>query len=307
MSYEKWEEDSKRGGHIDIGRARIFGSNWYGASANWAIPMLTAAIKENRREGAFHILMLHTDVEGHQTHPIPALSITALKELKSVTDYVGLGHTHMYYEIDNWAFNPGSLEVTSIDEFRETRGAFIVEVDENNQVSATHLRDYRQRPFQRLSFDVSGYADTKDIVQDALKKVINEARVAEEDKPRPIIEIKLQGHLGIKASLTEALKEIREEAEKLTDALHIRIKNFTVPVEYAIAADMPEDATREKLERRVIEDLIIRDNRYKTRVNEISDAVIGAKRFALSEEDPEKIAEFIALKLVESRESEIEV
>ena len=106
-----------RGGYIDIGRARIFGSHWYGASANWAIPMLTDAIKENRREGAFHILMLHTDVEGHQTHPIPALSIAALDELKSVTDYVGLGHTHMHYEIDNWAFNPGSIEVTNIAEY----------------------------------------------------------------------------------------------------------------------------------------------------------------------------------------------
>ena len=56
--------------------------------------MLTKAIKENRREGAFHILLLHTDVEGHQTHPIPALSLANLKELKSVTDYVALGHTH---------------------------------------------------------------------------------------------------------------------------------------------------------------------------------------------------------------------
>src|SRR5690606_38644139 len=125
IRYEPWNDD-KGGGFIDIGRARIFGSHWYGASANWAIPMLTKAIGENRRDGAFHILMLHTDVEGHQTHPIPALSISALKELKAVTDYVGLGHTHMHYEIDNWAFNPGSIDVTNIAEYRETRGVFLV-------------------------------------------------------------------------------------------------------------------------------------------------------------------------------------
>jgi DNA repair exonuclease SbcCD nuclease subunit len=63
------------------------------------------AIKGNRRAGAFHILMLHTDVEGHQMHPIPALSLDALKELKTAVEYVGLGHTHKHYEIDNWAFN----------------------------------------------------------------------------------------------------------------------------------------------------------------------------------------------------------
>jgi exonuclease SbcD len=308
MTYETWNEDTARGGFIDIGRARIFGSDWYGASANWAIPMLTDAIKENRRDDAFHILLLHTDVEGHQTHPIPALSLANLKELKSVTDYVALGHTHKAYEIDNWAFNPGSLEITSIDDYRETRGAFLVEVDENNQITATHVRDYKQRHFQRLSFDVSGYAETKEITEGVLAKVKGEARTASDyangdgsEMSKSIIEITLRGHLGFPNSNLQ-LKEIREQAQEMTDALHVRIKNHSAPVEYAVAADLEEDASREKLERRVIEDLIIRDNRYKTRVENISDAVIGAKRMALGEEEPEKIADFISLKLAVSGE-----
>ena len=305
ITYEVWDYDKEsytRGGFIDIGNARIFGSHWYGASANWAIPMLTEAIKENRREGAFHILLLHTDVEGHQTHPIPALSLANLKELKSVTDYVALGHTHKSYEIDNWAFNPGSLEITSIDDFRETRGAFLVEVGDNNEINATHVRDYKQRPFQRLSFDVSGYADTKQITEGVLAKVSGEARSAgdyangDNEISKPIIEITLRGHLGFPNSLLE-LQKIREEARVMTDALHVRIKNHSAPVEYAVAADLEEDASREKLERRVIEDLIIRDNRYKTRVDEIAEAVVGAKRMALSDEEPEKIVDFIALKI----------
>ena len=287
--YHPW--DDGRGGYIDIGRARIFGSHWYGASANWAIPMLTTAIKENRREEAFHILMLHTDVEGHQTHPIPALSIAALSELKSVTEYVGLGHTHMHYEIDNWAFNPGSIEVTNISEYRETRGVFLVEVDDDNKVIAKHIQDYRQRPFQRLSFQVTNYSDPKDLTRDLLEKISREAHQAE-DIP-PIIEITLRGQLGFPNSLIES-KRIRDEARKLTGALYIRLKNMSVPVEYAAALDVPEDAGREMLERRVVEDLVQRDNRFKGKSESISDAVIGAKRLALSEEDPEKIAEFIA-------------
>ena len=297
MHYEKWSDEEGQGGFVDIGNARIFGSDWYGAAANWAIPMLTDAIKEQRREGAFHILMLHTDVEGHQTHPIPALSIASLKELKSVTDYVALGHTHKCYEIDNWAFNPGSLEITKIDEYRETRGAWLVEVDENNQVIAKHLRDYTQRPFQRIGFDVSGYADAKEITESVLNKVTGEARPAEDGQPLPIIEITLRGHLGFPNSLLE-LQKIREETQKMTDALHVRVKNHTAPVEYAVAADLEEDVSREKLERRVIEDLIIRDNRYKVRADEMTEAVIGAKRMVLSDEEPEKIADFIALKAI---------
>jgi DNA repair exonuclease SbcCD nuclease subunit len=296
MSYEPWNAEIARGGFVDIKGARIFGSDWYGASANWAIPMLTEAIKDNRREDAFHILLLHTDVEGHQTHPIPALSITNLKELKTVTDYVALGHTHKFYEIDNWAFNPGSLEITSIDDYRETRGAFLIEVGENNEVNARHITDYRQRSFQRLSYDVTAKTDAKEITDGVLEKVKLEARVAEENEPKPIIEITLRGHLGFPNSLLE-LTKIREEAQKITDALHVRIKNHSAPVEYAVAADLEEDASREKLERRVIEDLIVRDNRYKSRPEEMAEAVIGAKRMVLSDEEPEKIADFISLKL----------
>jgi DNA repair exonuclease SbcCD nuclease subunit len=300
VTYTPWDADGGKGGFVDIGNARIFGSHWYGASANWAIPMLTEAIKENRREGAFHILLLHTDVEGHQTHPLPALSLVNLKELKSVTDYIALGHTHKSYEIDNWAFNPGSLEVTSIDEYRETRGAFLIEVGANNEVSAQHVRDYRQRPFQRIGFDVSGYSEAKEITEGVLAKVQGEARTASDyetgENLKPIIEITLRGHLGFPNSNLE-LQKIREEAQRLTDALHVRIKNHSAPIEYAVAAEVGEDVSRELLERRVVEDLIVRDNRYKMRVEDIAEAVIGAKRLALSDETPDKIMDFIALKI----------
>ncbi len=47
--YENWSDEDSKGGFIDIGNARIFGSNWYGASANWAIPILTEAMKEKQR------------------------------------------------------------------------------------------------------------------------------------------------------------------------------------------------------------------------------------------------------------------
>lgn len=296
MSYEPWNDAAKKGGFIDIGRARIFGSDWYGASGNWAIPMLTAAIKQNRRDDAFHILMLHTDVEGHQMHPIPALSLDALRELKQAVEYVGLGHTHKHYEIDNWAFNPGSIEITNISEFRETRGAFVVEVDDENNVSARHVSDYHYRPFQQLAFYVTDFDDAKLLTDEVLKMVRAEARIAESDKPQPIVEIALRGQLGFPNSLLE-MQKIRDEARAITGALQVRIKNQSVPADYLETPEDRDDAGRERLERRVVEDLIFRDNRYKSRSAEISDAVIGAKRMALSDDEPRKIAEFIALKL----------
>lgn len=292
MTYVSWDERAKRGGYLDIGRARIFGSDWYGASGNWAIPMLTEAIKQNRRDGAFHILMLHTDVEGHQVHPLPALSIDALNELRSAVEYVALGHTHKHYEIDNWVFNPGSIEITNISEFHETRGVFVVEVDDHNGVDARHIDEYRYRPFQRLEFQVTGYENAKTLTEELLAKVRREVRPAEPDKPDPIIEVALRGKLGFPNSLLE-LSKIRDSIKAMANALHVRIKNHTIPADYLEVPDDVDDLGRDKLERRVIGDLIVRDNRFKAEHKDLTETVIGAKRMALSEEPPEKIADFI--------------
>ena len=291
--YSAWDEATKRGGYIDIGRARIFGSHWYGAQGNVAIPKLTEAIKANRRDGAFHILLLHTDVEGHQMHPIPALTLDSLNKLKSVTDYVGLGHTHMHYEIDNWAFNPGSIEVTNISEYRETRGAFIVDVADDNSINVQHVTEYHHRPFQRLTFEVTQYSEAKDITAALLEQVGREARVAEVGMPAPIIEITLRGQLGFPNSLLE-MKKIRDDAMKITGALHIRIKNNSIPTEIRDAVDVDESEGREKVERGVVDLIVAKDNRFRSNAGNIAEAVVGAKRMALSDEEPEKIADFIA-------------
>jgi DNA repair exonuclease SbcCD nuclease subunit len=295
MAYTEWDEAARKGGYIDIGRARIFGSEWYGASGNWAIPMLTEAIKEHRRPGAFHILMLHTDVEGHQVHPIPALSLSALQELKEAVEYVGLGHTHKHYEIDNWAFNPGSIEITNISEYRETRGVFIVNVDDENNIDAQHISEYHYRPFQQIAVNVDNFDAAAALTEGVMSKIKNEGRAAEPGKPQPIIEIALRGQLGFPNSLIQ-MQKIRDEVKAMTNALHVRIKNHTVPADYLDPTEEADDLGREHLERRVIEDLIVRDKRFKSRALEISDAVIGAKRMALGDEPAEKIADFIALK-----------
>ncbi len=61
-----------------------------------------------------------------------------MNELKSLVDYLALGHTHKRFEIDGWAFNPGSLEACSIDEYREERGLYLVEVDDERNIHARH-------------------------------------------------------------------------------------------------------------------------------------------------------------------------
>jgi DNA repair exonuclease SbcCD nuclease subunit len=293
-----WNDEERTGSYIDIADARIFGSHWYGASATAAIPILADALRRAHSAGRFNILMLHTDVEGQTARPIPAVPVAKLKELKQLVNYVALGHTHKRFDLDGWAFNPGSLEPTSIDEYREERGAFLVEVDAEHNISARHISEYVQRPFQRIAYDVSGVEDADAVYAGVMDVIEREARKHDEssDDPAPIIEITLRGQLGFKNSLLP-INRMRDEAHERTRALHIMIRNQSVPVEYAVAAGMDAQAPRHERERRIIEDLIARDNRYKRRAREIAELVIETKRQALGNESPEKILELIAQKL----------
>jgi exonuclease SbcD len=300
-----WNEDDRTGSFIDIAGARIFGSHWYGASANTAIPLLADAMRGARDEGRFNILMLHTDVEGQLKRPIPALTIDKLNELKNLTHYVALGHTHKRFDIDNWAFNPGSLEPTAIDEYREERGLYLVEVDDRNNIKAEHITDYTQRPFQRIQFDVSGCVDPEAVCQGLMETVEREARKydADSEKPAPIIEVTLRGQLGFKNSLLE-IRRMREEIEQKTNALHVMMRNQSVPVEYAVAAGLDAQAPRQERERRIIEDLIARDARFRDRARDMAELVIESKRLALGQETPDKILELIEQKLGGSANAE---
>ena len=83
----------------------------------------------------------------------------------------------------------------------------------------------------------------------------------------------------------------------MTGALHIMISNRSVPVEYAVAAGLDSDATRQVRERRIIEDLITRDIRFRTRAHEMAALTLEAKRLALGDESPEKILSLIEQQL----------
>jgi DNA repair exonuclease SbcCD nuclease subunit len=274
--------------------ARIFGSYWYGANATTGISQLADALRDVRGEDKFNILMLHTDVEGQINRPIPAVPVEKLKELKTLVDYVALGHTHKRFEIDNWAFNPGSLEACTIDEYREERGAFLIEVGEEKNIKAIHIKDYAQRPFQRLSFDVSSALDEEAVHEGVMEVIEREANKYNPNskEPEPIIEINLRGHLGFKNSLLD-IKRIREDAKERTGALHIEIKNRSVPKDYAVAVGMDVEAPRHERERRIIEDLIMRNDRYKSRAAEMAELIINSKEMVLTDKTPEMILEQI--------------
>ena len=304
VSLVPWDDERRAGSYIDIGGIRIFGSIWYGSTVGQTLPALIDQLREHCEPQRFNVMMLHTDVEGQLNRPIPALPVAEINKLKSYINYLALGHTHKNFEIDGWVYNPGSLEACSVDEYANVRGAYLVEVADGRH-TARLMRDYHQRPVLRQSFDVSGLSTPEDLRENlfaALRREITPHDTAEANGEAPVIELTLRGHLGFKSSLLE-INRLREEIKKEFNPLLVMMKNQTVPVEYAVAAGLSKSVSRAERERRVIEDLIARDSRFRDQSQSLAALVIEAKRLALADEAPSRIVEMIEQKIAEAQSS----
>ncbi len=309
---ESWDDNSRKGSFVDVetkdGNFRIFGSTWYGTTVTRQLPSLVDEIRVHRRADAFNVMMLHTDVEGQLNRPIPALPVAKINELRTVVDYLALGHTHKNFAIDNWVYNPGSLEACSVDEYANIRGAYLVEVKDGKH-EAKLMRDYRQRPFVRFRFEVNGHATPEEFNESLfaqLREKIEPHNPEDKTKLAPVLELTLVGQLGFKTSLLE-LSRLREEIKDEFYPFLCIARDVTVPVEYAVAAGSSEHYSRADRERRVIESLIARDARFQNHAAEMTELMLETKRLALTDEQPEKIVALIEQRLAAATAKSAEI
>jgi len=300
VSLKPWDEHNRAGSYIDIGEARIFGSLWYGSTVSQSLTGLVDLLRDHHDPQRFNVMMLHTDIEGHANHPSPPLPLARVNELKSYVDYLALGHTHKNFVIDDWAYNPGSLEACSVDEYAHTRGAYLVEID-GKKHTARLMQDYHQRPVERVGFDVNGRSTPEELNEALFAQLRQELTPHHSENTSelaPVIELSLRGQLGFKNALLE-LNRVRDQIKKEFNPMLVMVRNQTVPVEYAVAAGLGEHVTRGERERRVIEDLISRDARFGKQASEIAGLILEAKRLALGEETAAGISQMIESRLAE--------
>ena len=295
-----WDERQRKGSFIDLAGTRIFGSIWYGSTVGQALGGLIDALREHHQEQLHQIMMLHTDVEGQLNRPIPALPVARLNELKSHIKYLALGHTHKNFEIDGWVYNPGSLEACSVDEYFNERGAYLVEV-RDGQHTARLVQDYYQREIVRHGFEVAGQATPEELYEALmayLRREIAPHDADEGEKPAPVIELTLRGQLGFKTANLE-INRYRDEIKKEFRPLLAIVRNQTMPVEYAVALGLNEQVSRAERERRVIEDLLAREARYRDHASSLAGLILEAKHLALANESPERILEMLEQREIE--------
>ncbi|HEY9879304.1 MAG TPA: DNA repair exonuclease [Leptolyngbyaceae cyanobacterium] len=290
--YTHWNEDSRIGGYIDLScGVRILGSNWYGAAAPRAIEPAASAIATLPSGPEHQILMFHHGLEGQIARYSGAIRYSDLLPLKDAgINYLALGHIHKNYSMENWVFNPGSLEANNIEESVYERGAYLVEITSEG-VQATLKTDYCQRPNIRLKLALRGQESQEALVEAAMG-VIEDAIAQETLNPEaaPIVELRIEGQVGFNR-LDLDIRQLQAMLQQRSGALIFLLKYEVEEVAYS--SPVSELTNRLQIEETIFTDLLAAHRDYKRRSTDLAKALMDLKERQLTGASELELYQFV--------------
>lgn len=221
---------------VDGDLVRIYGVKYVGSTTPALAEDLAeeVATVEGREPADLSVAMMHFGIEGQAD--APGYSYNKVRPLREHVDYLALGHFHNAYSLEDWLYNPGSVEATSVVEAGEPRGVYLYDDGE------TELLDLGGRRFERVFVDVSAAATPEEaygLVRD---------RAPEEDGA--VVDVVLTGELRFDRSTIS-----REAVENAMggDPLHVTLKVEATRDE--VDVETGELESRAAIERRVFDTL----------------------------------------------------
>jgi DNA repair exonuclease SbcCD nuclease subunit len=290
--YESWNPHNKRGGYMDLDcGVRVLGSYWYGSSAPRAISTLAEAIQKLPAGPAHTVMMFHHGMEGQIARYQGALAYGSLLPLKHAgVDYLALGHIHKNYTVENWIYNPGSVEANSIEESQFERGVYLVEIDQMG-IRAELKQDYQQRSCVRLQLKARGdetLADLEDAALETVQNAIQSGKLV--PSQLPIVELRIEGQVGFNR-LDLDTRALQQKLQQISNALIFLLKYNVDTVEYA--SPISEQASRLEVEQDVFIDLLTANNTYKKQAAELAQGLLDLKDLQLEGRSQEELYEFV--------------
>jgi DNA repair protein SbcD/Mre11 len=301
--YGPW--NGKTGGYIDLDCGiRVLGSSWYGTSAPKAIEQIATAIPSLPSHSGQTILMFHHGLEGQIARYQGALRYADVLPLKQAgVDYLALGHIHKNYALENWIFNPGSIEANSVEEASYQRGAYLVEISDAG-IEAELKQDYYQRSVVRLRLAMQGQETVEDLEQQAIAQVqraIQQQKLNPADAP--IVELRIEGQIGFDRLELDA-RRLQLQLQQLSNALIFLLKYEVDSIAYS--SPLTEEVSRLKIEREIFLDLLSANNTYRKRAAELAEGLINLKEQQLEGRSEVELYDYVRTLLTPDRPHAIE-
>jgi DNA repair exonuclease SbcCD nuclease subunit len=290
---EPWSEADHHGGYIDLPcDVRVIGSRWYGASAPQAIRQLATQIERLPPGPNWTVMMFHHGLEGQISRYSGALRYQDFLPLKAVgVDYLALGHIHRNYSLDNWIFNPGSIEANSITENQEQnpRGVYLVELSEAG-VQAELKQDYQQRTIIRLSLQADPDQTVAELEQ-AATTLVKKAVKGNKTKDA-IVELRIQGSIGFERAALD-IRALRFRLQELSQALILLLKYDVSSREFQTYIDDTELPSRTDIERTVFTDFLAASASYREAADPLVQGLLDLKTKVLDQQSETDLYDFV--------------
>ncbi|MBP7963545.1 MAG: exonuclease SbcCD subunit D [Caldilineaceae bacterium] len=291
-----------KGAYIDpVPGLRVIGLKYMGSSTAAAIERTAealAALPDEAKAGIeYTIFVAHTGIEGVLAGQSGGLSHRQLAPLRPHVDYLALGHIHKPFTFDNWIYNPGSPETCSLTEAQwPERGYFVVEVDtdkeraEDEPKHTATLRANPRRPFHRFSVKTDLHQSPEALMEWTSQFLTRKARDLGASKAtgqtQPVVELSLFGNLPFDRSALD-LAVLKALVDEHFHPLVTLVKNQTQPTEFEIRVE--EGMTRPQLERQILSDLFMQDDRFAAHRDAWADLAVTLKGLAVSNTPAEAI------------------
>lgn len=275
---------------VDINGVRFIGIPYLGASTQAGLDTIAEQCCHVSWESIhFTVLMLHAAVEGQHPDVPGVLRIADLQSLRPYVQYVALGHLHKPYTIDEWLYNPGSVETVDFSEaIYHDRGVFIVDVDGSGKRVQSCVLE--RRPFKTLYFEVDTHRDPSELIIALREFVRDEVAGWAAHKLAPVVRVILRGTLAFDRGLldTGALTaQLKEDTQALIVRLELRVTGFEISI------NSVDEVTVDRLEREIFEEIARRDSRFSRHASEWAAWMRDLKDNALLGIPPNEIYAFL--------------
>jgi DNA repair exonuclease SbcCD nuclease subunit len=260
------------GDYVELESVRIFGVRYLGSSTVSVIPQIAEEIKKiNAANGEkFTILMMHFGMAGQMRQEAPGeIHYNSLLPLKDAVNYLALGHYHMQYDLDDWLFNPGSIEITAMNEYGLPKGFYHI------RDSGAKLITPITRPVRRIKLDISSIATPDELYSNIDSRLDREPSAPSD----PLIELLLYGSMNFPKSEI-SLDRIKGMIAEKFKPLWSDVKILNSSSQYTLNEGDVRGLTREQIELRVFSDRVKLDGRYRDNVDEIVKTMIEVKKMA---------------------------
>jgi DNA repair protein SbcD/Mre11 len=209
-----------------------------------------------------------------------------MQSLDTHVQYLALGHLHKPFQKNDWAYNPGSLEIFDFTEIHWKKGWYDVRVSPCDQKHVAYIPS-EHRPFFSETILVDPFPDSPSIYRGVVDIIRRRSKVWMKHKNLPVIEIQFRGNLGFDRAELD-LKRVEEIVRDGAVVCHVVINTSRMSSPgYDIEEE--EAISTEELEVSVLRQLAESDSRFAPHADHWAKGILKIKRMALENYAPEEI------------------